>query len=181
MACHPGVRARLADWVSHGEDASHVLSFLADGLLSATEARAALGALLRKVGPRQLLAWVRWSRTLSQVEGITAIEQLSRIFEKTWQRPPSPVELERLVDDFILEEAYYREALAMGIDRDDTIIRRRLRQKVEFLTDDLASALPTDDELARDRFAIRRNTAGMLDTARRWLHETAPGTGRRDR
>ena len=38
------------------------------------------------------------------------------------------------MDDFVLEEASYREALAMGLDRDDPIVRQRLRQKVEFLT-----------------------------------------------
>jgi hypothetical protein len=43
------------------------------------------------------------------------------------------------VRDYIREEAAYREALAMGLDRDDTIVRRRLRQKLEFLSDDLAS------------------------------------------
>ena len=76
------------------------------------------------------------------------IAQLSSIFEKTWQRPPSKKELEGLIDDFILEEIYYRQAIEMGIDRDDTIIRRRLRQKVEFLTDDAASLVqPEEAEL----------------------------------
>jgi len=77
------------------------------------------------------------------------IEQLENIFAKTWQRPPTEQELKGLVDDFVLEEIYYRQAVAMGIDRDDTVIRRRLRQKFEFLTDDMAAAsVPTDDELA---------------------------------
>lgn len=77
------------------------------------------------------------------------IEQLSIIFAKTWQRPATPEELRGLVDDFVLEEIYYRQAVAMGIDRDDTVIRRRLRQKFEFLTDDMAAAVaPTDEELA---------------------------------
>jgi len=45
---------------------------------------------------------------------------------------------------------YYREALAMGLDRDDTIIRRRLAQKVEFLVQDLvATTPPTEAELER--------------------------------
>ena len=48
------------------------------------------------------------------------------------------------------EEVYYREAMAMGLDRDDTIIRRRLQQKLEFVTDDVAApAEPTDAELAQ--------------------------------
>lgn len=77
------------------------------------------------------------------------IEQLENIFTKTWQRPPSPQELKGMIDDFVLEEIYYRQAVAMGIDRDDTVIRRRLRQKFEFLTDDMAAAsVPTDEELA---------------------------------
>jgi hypothetical protein len=43
---------------------------------------------------------------------------------------------------------YYREALALGLDKDDLIIRRRLRQKMEFVSDDIAArAQPTDDEL----------------------------------
>lgn len=77
------------------------------------------------------------------------IEQLENIFIKTWQRPPTANELKGIIDDFILEEIYYRQAIAMGIDRDDTVIRRRLRQKFEFLTDDMAAAnTPSDDELA---------------------------------
>lgn len=76
------------------------------------------------------------------------IEQLMAGFRLTWQRPPTEDELARLVESFIREEIYYREALALGFDRDDPIIRRRLRQKVEFLSDDLADAVqPTRAEL----------------------------------
>ena len=78
------------------------------------------------------------------------IEQLARIFGKTWQRPPTRQELHGLIHEFTLEEAYYRRAVNMGLDRDDTIIRRRMRQKLEFLTDDTASLVqPTDEELAQ--------------------------------
>jgi len=77
------------------------------------------------------------------------IEQLANVFAKTWQRPPNRDELQALIDDFVLEEVYYRQAVAMGIDRDDTIIRRRLRQKMEFLTDDTAALIePTEEQLA---------------------------------
>jgi hypothetical protein len=74
------------------------------------------------------------------------IEQLATVFAKTWQRPPSREELQGLIDEFVLEEVYYRQARAMGIDRDDTIIRRRLRQKLEFLTDDTAGMVEADDQ-----------------------------------
>ena len=76
------------------------------------------------------------------------IDQLVSIFQKTWQRPPTAEELKSLVDDFVLEEVYYRQAVAMGIDRNDAVIRRRLRQKFEFLTDDMAAIAPTDKDLA---------------------------------
>lgn len=77
------------------------------------------------------------------------IEQLATVFQKTWQRPPTQEELDGLIDDFILEEIYYRKAVAMGIDRDDTIVRRRLRQKLEFLTDDAAALIePKEEDLA---------------------------------
>lgn len=77
------------------------------------------------------------------------IEQLVSIFHKTWQRPPTADELKSLIDDFVLEEVYYREAIAMGIDRNDAVIRRRLRQKLEFFTDDMSASLsPSDEELS---------------------------------
>lgn len=69
-------------------------------------------------------------------------------FSRIWQRPPTREELDGLIQDHVREEVYYREALTMGLDRDDTIIRRRLRQKLEFITDDIATpAEPTDAEL----------------------------------
>ena len=70
-------------------------------------------------------------------------------FSRTWQRPPTREELEGLIRDRVREEVYSREAIAMGLDRDDPIIRRRLQQKLAFVTDDVAAvAEPTDAELA---------------------------------
>ena len=69
------------------------------------------------------------------------IEQLAARFERVWRRPPSGDEMRAMIDDFVREEVYYREALALGLDRDDTVIRRRLRQKMEFLTDTGADLL----------------------------------------
>jgi len=70
------------------------------------------------------------------------VQQLATAFTKVWQRPPTEEELKGLVDDYVREEIAYREAVAMGLDRDDTIIRRRMRQKLEFLVEDAASATP---------------------------------------
>lgn len=69
-------------------------------------------------------------------------------FERTWQRPPTPDEFSGLVRDFVREEIAYREAGQMELDRDDIVIRRRLRQKLELLAEDLATLTPpTEAEL----------------------------------
>jgi hypothetical protein len=76
------------------------------------------------------------------------IEQMAARFAQVWHRPPTPQELKGLIDEQIKEEIYVREALALGLDKDDTVIRRRLRQKMELLSDAGADALsPTDADL----------------------------------
>jgi parvulin-like peptidyl-prolyl isomerase len=76
------------------------------------------------------------------------VEALADSFATVWMRPPTPEEVKGLVDDYVAEEIYYREAIAMGLDQDDTVIRRRLRQKMEFISEDAAAAAePTDAEL----------------------------------
>ena len=76
------------------------------------------------------------------------VEALAESFATVWMRPPTPEEIKGLVDDYIAEEIYYREAIAMGLDQDDTVIRRRLRQKMEFISEDAATATaPNDAEL----------------------------------
>jgi hypothetical protein len=61
---------------------------------------------------------------------------------------PAPAQLERLIDDYIDDQVMYREALRMGLDQDDEIIRRRLIQKVQFLQQDLAGVPdPQESEL----------------------------------
>jgi PPIC-type PPIASE domain len=76
------------------------------------------------------------------------IEQMAAIFAKTQHRPPTADELKALIDNYIKDEIYYREALILGLDKDDTVIRRRLRQKMEFLSDASIDALsPTDTDL----------------------------------
>jgi hypothetical protein len=76
------------------------------------------------------------------------IENLAAGFTKTWHRPPSEDELDGLIRDRVREEVLCREAMALGLDRDDTVIRRRLRQKMEFISEDIAAqAEPTDADL----------------------------------
>jgi hypothetical protein len=83
------------------------------------------------------------STRISITPGLVA--HLASGFARTWQRPPTDAELKGLVDDYVKEEIATREATAMGLDRDDTIIRRRLRQKMEFLVDDAVGATPPTD------------------------------------
>ncbi len=98
------------------------------------------------------------------VVSVGQIDRLVETWQRTWQRPPTQAELEGLVEDHIREEILYREALAMGLDRDDTIIRRRLRQKMEFLPQDLVEqAEPTDAEL---RNYLRENPDAFQVEAR---------------
>lgn len=76
------------------------------------------------------------------------IELLASMWEKQWRRPPTPQEMQGLIESFLREEVLYREALAMGLDRDDMVVRRRLAQKIEFLAQDLATqGEPGDAEL----------------------------------
>lgn len=76
------------------------------------------------------------------------VANLAAGFERTWMRPPTRAELRGLVEDYVTEEILYRQALALGLDRDDLIVRRRMRQKMEFLTGELAAAEPDEAELA---------------------------------
>jgi hypothetical protein len=66
-------------------------------------------------------------------------------FEATWRRPPTVAELDHMIGERVREEVYVREALALGLDRDDTVIRRRLQTKMEFLTESGAEAVQPDD------------------------------------
>jgi hypothetical protein len=76
------------------------------------------------------------------------VAKLTAQFERTWQRPPTEAERAALVEDHVRNEVAYREALAMGLDRDDDVIRRRMRMKLEFVLEDVRSlAEPTDDDL----------------------------------
>src|SRR5258708_37601052 len=69
------------------------------------------------------------------------IRQLQLAFKAQWQRPPPAEEMAGLVNNKFREEILYREALALGLDKDDTIVKRRMAQKMEFVAEDV-SAVP---------------------------------------
>lgn len=76
---------------------------------------------------------------------LAKIEQLSSLFTSTWQRPPTAEEITGLIDDYVKEEIYYREAKKLGLDTDDTVVRRRLRLKMEYLNEAAAGALTASE------------------------------------
>jgi hypothetical protein len=75
------------------------------------------------------------------------IENIVAQFKRTWQRSPTEKELDGLIEQAVKDEIYYREAVAQGMDQDDIVIRRHLRQKLEIVADAAADRLPTDEEL----------------------------------
>jgi hypothetical protein len=71
-------------------------------------------------------------------------------WERRWKRPPTSQELNGMIRQFVREDILYREAVAMGLDEDDPITRRRMAQKLEFLTKDIARLKePREGELER--------------------------------
>lgn len=74
------------------------------------------------------------------------IGRFVQIFQKQWNRKPTRQEMEGLVRAHIKEEILYREALALGLEKDDTIVRRRLGQKMEFLITDVTVPVEVDDK-----------------------------------
>ena len=90
------------------------------------------------------------------------VARLADQWQQTWRRPPTPQELDGLIRDDIKEEVYFREAIRLGLDADDPIIRRRLRTKMEFLaTAQVENAAPTDTELTRYYAANKAKYAGV--------------------
>ena len=106
----------------------------------------ALGAVLFGIGILRGDAAGPTSDRIEITPGVT--ERLLEGFRRTWQRPPTEDEFRGLMEDYLKEEVLYREALAMGLDRNDQIIRRRMRQKLEFLTADVVESFePTEEDL----------------------------------
>lgn len=73
-------------------------------------------------------------------------QRLVAAFAATWNRPPNEAEFESILEDWIREEIAYRQGIDMGLDGDDTVIRRRLRQKVELLAEEIVSMAPPETE-----------------------------------
>ena len=118
------------------------------------------------------------SAELNRIE-LTAddLQQLEVAWTAQWRRPPTPEEMRGLVEGRVREEILYREALALGLDRSDTIVKRRLAQKMEFLAGDLSALRdPTPDEL---RAWYARNSERFAEPGRRSFRHAYFSTDRR--
>lgn len=104
------------------------------------------------------------------------VNDLAQRYAVAWQRPPTPDELQGLVNNWVRDELAYREGLALGLDRDDPVVRRRVRQKIDVLAEESVRAAPAGDaELTAfmrthaDNYAIPPSLSFeqvMLDPAR---------------
>jgi hypothetical protein len=70
---------------------------------------------------------------------------MAETFRLIWQRPPTEPELEGLVADYVREEVLVREAVRLGLDQDDPVVRRRLRTRMDVFVDDTAPVAPPND------------------------------------
>ena len=111
-----------------------VLHFLLIGI--------ALFAAYGLVAPKGKGAPASWSRQ-------AVVDALAREYQARWQRPPAEQELAGLVEAYVRDEIMYREGTALGLDRDDPVIKRRVRQKLDVIAEEqLARDPPTDADLA---------------------------------
>jgi len=78
------------------------------------------------------------------------LQQLQAQFKRTWMREPGQQELDKMIKGYVRDEVYYREALALGLDRNDPQVRQRMRLKLEFLLEDLTAEGPPGDELLNE-------------------------------
>jgi hypothetical protein len=82
------------------------------------------------------------------VVSTSQIDNLREGFARTWRRLPTEEELQGLIENYIRDELFYRAGRAAGLDRDDAVIRRRVRQKMEFLAEEITVPEPTEEQLA---------------------------------
>lgn len=152
-----GVGPRFDEPASSGQPPSRLKRWLREPLLHFLLIGLALFAGYRVLNPE--------ANERDSSQRIVLTEDDLRQVEVAWlgQGRPSPTaeEMHRLIESKVREEILYREALALGLDKGDTIVKRRLAQKMEFLVEDLTGIRdPTTDALKnwfeknRERFAL---------------------------
>lgn len=106
-----------------------------------------------------------WTTSARQIDALPVIEvpadqvaRLADVWLRQWQRPPSEDELRAVVDGHVREEVLYRQALALGLEKDDSMIRQRLAQKMLFLSEDIAEIAVPDEPILRRFFEENAST-----------------------
>lgn len=85
------------------------------------------------------------------------IKRIEMAWIAQWQRPPQPSEMSKLIESELREEILYREALLIGLDKGDIIVKRRLAQKMEFLAEDVAALRDPASAELRDWYAANKS------------------------
>lgn len=93
------------------------------------------------------------------------VRQLDISFVSQWHRQPTQEEFTGLIEGFIRQEILYREGLAMGLDRDDTIVKRRMAQKMEFLSEDVTAAHEPSTQELQNWYAKNSQKFALPDRA----------------
>jgi hypothetical protein len=85
------------------------------------------------------------------------IRELTAKWQMEWNKSPQPDDLKGLLQSYVEQEALYREALSMHLDHNDEIVKRRMVQKMEFLSEDMAAAPELTDSMLRAYFNIHKS------------------------
>ena len=97
------------------------------------------------------VASMLWSNSDNQIQEIIVsegrIKHLTTLYKKTWQREPTQEELEKVVNEYVLEQAAYYEGVNLGLDKDDVVITRRVRQKLDFIAEESTSRPEVNDQI----------------------------------
>ncbi len=97
------------------------------------------------------IASIVWGNDQNQLQQIIVtegkIKHLETLYKKTWQREPTKAELESIVKEYVLEQAAYYEGVNLGLDKNDIVIVRRVRQKLDFIAEENTPLPEATDEL----------------------------------
>jgi peptidyl-prolyl cis-trans isomerase C len=74
------------------------------------------------------------------------VKSMEQFWISKWQRPPTDIEMEGMINQKVEEAILFKEATKLGLDKNDDIIRQRMAQKLQFLTNNLAKPDSIDDE-----------------------------------
>lgn len=90
----------------------------------------------------------KWQGKRRIVINDATVAAIADRYRGIWQRPPTPAELKGLIDSYVSDEVRYREGLALGLDKDDPVVRRRVLQKLDVISEQSTRrAAPTEAQL----------------------------------